>query len=683
MGNPGAPRRDDNRGVALAVTLLLLLLMSVLGLAAVLATSSDLMVNGYYANYRGAFYAADSGLNIARQDLLDNLLTQVVVPTGNNLPVPANAATVALNALMTQYGSSYYSINSSAAANSWRTSFQVVANSKCGSLTSPTQFQLSSSPPGQYGTYAYSYYLCVAGRALASQQVYVYETGQISIDVEQPGGSSNLSQYGTFVSNWPPCQTTGPSAGWLMPGVYEGPNFTNGSWTFGVTNYTFTGTVGQSGQYTGYWFSDGCVLGDSTTGTDTDNHTHQTISPTYQGSPPFQNSLNGAASEAPPQNSFSQKWAVLDGTGCGEPGNVACGDNSNQNAPSLPTQAQMHTTLMNVSVFSGAQSPTPYPDPNPSNTSVPNNSNGVYLAYSPTTETAGCLTPPCMTGGGIYVEGNASILLTPGTDSSGNNTQIYTITQVNGSTTATTTITTDVAANTTTVANSISITSHGNTTTTNASKIITGVPTATPLVASTTSPSCVASAGGNCAETMLYVDGNITGLTGPGEGQGAIQNGTQLSIVANGNINITGDVIYAHEPVTMDANDYLIPANDQNQVLGVFTSNGFINLNSPYSDHNLQTDGSLAAIGGTLTNPCNTCGFTTGNYVATWNNVGGQIQTSEYTADMSYANIYFDQRFGHKKGFVPPWFPATNTGSSGPMTTAPAVKRISWNIIPE
>ena len=65
---PGCGRIND-RGVALIVTLLLLFLLSIIGLAAVLTSSSDLLINGYYRNYRGSFYAADSGLNIARQEI--------------------------------------------------------------------------------------------------------------------------------------------------------------------------------------------------------------------------------------------------------------------------------------------------------------------------------------------------------------------------------------------------------------------------------------------------------------------------------------------------------------------------------------------------------------------------------------------------------------------------------------
>ena len=66
-----------DRGFALVFTLLLLGMMSLIALAMVLSSSSDMLINGYYRNARGSFYAADSGLNIARQQLLDQIIAQV------------------------------------------------------------------------------------------------------------------------------------------------------------------------------------------------------------------------------------------------------------------------------------------------------------------------------------------------------------------------------------------------------------------------------------------------------------------------------------------------------------------------------------------------------------------------------------------------------------------------------
>ena len=68
--------RQGQHGVALITTMLLLLLLTAMSLTMVLSVSSDMLLTGYYGNYRGSFYAADSGLNIARQTVL--LLGQIL-----------------------------------------------------------------------------------------------------------------------------------------------------------------------------------------------------------------------------------------------------------------------------------------------------------------------------------------------------------------------------------------------------------------------------------------------------------------------------------------------------------------------------------------------------------------------------------------------------------------------------
>ena len=66
-----------------------------------------------------------------------------------------------------------------------------------------------------------------------------------------------------------------------------------------------------------------------------------------------------------------------------------------------------------------------------------------------TTATAcGSKTPPCMNGGGFYIEGGADVQLIP----SGTAAQQYIITQGSGSSKTITTITVDPTANTTVVA---------------------------------------------------------------------------------------------------------------------------------------------------------------------------------------------------------------------------------------
>jgi hypothetical protein len=183
---------------------------------------------------------------------------------------------------------------------------------------------------------------------------------------------------------------------------------------------------------------------------------------------------------------------------------------------------------------------------------------------------------------------------------------------------------------------------------------------------------------------MLYVDGTISSLSGPGQGQPAIQDGSQISIAANGDVDITGDVIYKHEPVTLDTANTLVPGNDYNQVLGVFTATGNIVLSSPYANNNLEVDGSLAAIGQNCAS--RSCGFTVTGYINTFNNVGGQIQYNIFGANMSTENTYFDRRFTSRPGFAPPWFPST-TVSQADNALAPRVtssfQRKNWLASPQ
>ncbi len=70
-------RRRSERGIALATTLLLVTLLSAMSLAMVLSVSSDMLINGYYGNERGSFYAADSGATIARQAIISGVLAAV------------------------------------------------------------------------------------------------------------------------------------------------------------------------------------------------------------------------------------------------------------------------------------------------------------------------------------------------------------------------------------------------------------------------------------------------------------------------------------------------------------------------------------------------------------------------------------------------------------------------------
>src|SRR5271165_3226492 len=116
--------RAAEQGVALVIILLTLSLITVLSLGMVIAFTSQTLIGGYYRNYRGAFYAADSGLNIARQKAGAQL--QAAMPSVFSMP-PANANACAAPASVT-VGTDYAtntSLNTGTAAQSWSEKFNI------------------------------------------------------------------------------------------------------------------------------------------------------------------------------------------------------------------------------------------------------------------------------------------------------------------------------------------------------------------------------------------------------------------------------------------------------------------------------------------------------------------------------------------------------------------------------
>jgi hypothetical protein len=322
-----------------------------------------------------------------------------------------------------------------------------------------------------------------------------------------------------------------------------------------------------------------------------------------------------------PPNDFNQKRAVLDGMG----------------ATTNPvTKSDLNNYLRDINA-------SKYPNSGATT--------GVFLPY--TVDGGG--GNPTMSGGGIYVEGNATVTLS----TSGTSVQVYTITQ--GS--STTTIKIDPAANGGTGLTQVV---SGSTT-----QNIRGVP-------QQRDPASGAVTGD---ATMMYVNGSITALTGPGQGLPAIQDGSAVTITAASNVAITGDILYKTQPVTKTQNqiagtpaDTLIPGGDKGQVLGIFTATGDIQLNNKQANGNLEIDASLATIsqGGTggLIN--------TGAAINTLNIVGGRIQNNIKNIGATTRNVFFDRRFG--PNFAPPWFPSTTLTLSGveSAVATTSVQRVQW-----
>ena len=601
----GKTVRASERGVALVVTLLLLMMVSALTVAMVIAMTSETLIGGYYRNFRGSFYAADSGLNIARQKVVTELkggvpTTFAYPPTGASCGSTGNVT------VGTDYASAT-TLNAGTAANSWTESFKIT-NVQVGAPV-----QLANAQAQTYSC-TYSYSLTSAGSAQGTEQQSITETGSILVNVtgQNANRSVSFAYFGGFVDVYP------GGFGPLVPGTMTGPMFSNNAWEFmaaippWTAPYIFTDPVGQNWA-DAYWW---------------DKSWNWHLSPgTSYGSgsnliaPNFQQGFNVSQPAVPlPTNSFNQEEAVIDGNGT--------------LYSSAPTTAQL-SVLTNAAgqAYSGATT------------------SGVFVNQGTTAAACGTKTPPCMNGGGLFVQGGADVQLIP----SGSTAQVYKVTQ-NGTTA---TITINPAANS--GAGTTVVTQGGSTLS------LSGVPVDT-LTAQ--------------ASTMVYVNGTMT-IHGPGEGQGAVQDNAMITITVNGDIVATGDVLYKTEPVTIPL-DQLVPAvANMNQVLGLFTATGNFITQNAQADQNIEIDGSIATI--SQADSANNCASGNGGqlsrgHINTFNNVGGMIQSCIYKADVNVENTWFDRRFTSRSGFAPPWFPSTSIQTGGPLPTnvTSQVLRVQW-----
>ena len=377
--------RCNERGVAMVIMLLILSLTTALGVGMYVSANSDLMINGFYRNFHGSFYGADSGLNVARAQLLNQVVS--AVPMTFAVPPIASPATVATNAasyLTTNYGN-FVALNAGQAANSWREQFKISNVTFALAPGSPTVTTRDGSGNPTGYNYIYNYSLTSMGAAQGTEQASVSESGSLILNIaaQATANRQSFASFGTFVDNYPPC------LGWLVPGTMTGPMFTNGAWQFTTGSYIFTDGVGQANANADFWFGARCIQSP----TSSYQSRGQTIAPTFQAG------FNLGQPAVPlPNNDFSQKRAVLDGLGTNT---------------TNPTNAELNAGLKNISG-------TAYPSAGAAS--------GVYVAYNKSTG------PNMMTGGGLYVEGNAQVTLSP----SGASAQVFSITQ--GATTTTVTV---------------------------------------------------------------------------------------------------------------------------------------------------------------------------------------------------------------------------------------------------
>jgi hypothetical protein len=640
-------KRKGSRGIALVTTLLLLSLFTVMTLGMVIATTSDTLIDGYYNNFRASFYAADSGMNAARQYLINQFTAQGLTagwtPTAGGDPVSLTAAPTIMAGLTnasTGLGS-FNSLTGSQTA-SWPGKFKIdpstsktffnTAGVTCtmgptqtlssGShTTAPTTCSASFSPGYfvPYYTYQYPYQITAWGEAHNSEQNQIVENGVIQVTVNVTTSSTtsqSFAAWGMFIDQYAICDGST-----LVPGTISGPVATNGTWNFSTSgSYIFTDPVSVHNANLGYQFGS-CYQSPN----QSYSSGGQTIAPQFKGGVSL-----GQPTIPLPANDFNQQEAVLDGLGNG----------------SLTWTTSTQNTVFNANLMKAGDTAWPA-------SSTP--SSGVYVPYTATT--VGGVTTRTMHGGGLYVQGNAAVTLTAGT-SGADKTQVVTIVQGSGGSAVTTTVTYDLTAGTTTMAQQIG---SGSTTT---YPTITGLPdnlSASPVTEA----------------ALVYVNGTVTSLSGPSSGA-AIQDGSALSLVGSGDINVTGNLLYKTEPVTTSGSnpDQLVSGGNTGQVFGIFTDGGNVNLNLSSSGQNLEIDASIATIkqggSGGIVN--------TNQAINNLTIVGGRIQNTIQNIGATTRNVWFDRRFA-TGGFAPPWFPSTTvttTGGDNYSMAVPTASRVSW-----
>jgi Tfp pilus assembly protein PilX len=634
----------DSRGVALVTALLLLALFTVMTLSMVIATTSDTLIDGYYRNARASFYAADSGMNVIRQALLNDIYNNAL-PSGYkpSSGAPSLTITTTLPSDITSSSSGFGSYNSilggssSASQGSWASSFQLDTTtdggSKIVSMVPATGNNPLCNPPATGAittsitcTYNYSYHLVVDGKSLSGEQSVVEEYGVIPFSVNMDPTSSstkNLAQWSTFFDQYALC------SGAFVPGTMNGPMWSNQSWNYGPfsTGYIFGGNVSAVQSQVGYMYNDGTC---DRSAAQSDTHSGTTIAPKFNGG--LTVGANGGSPITLPTDSLSQLQAVLDGSGSTSPSNATMAN----------VLKAADGTQWSTSATSGVFMPYTPGTPGPPATPSTFNTSGGSTSHV----------------GGIYVQGNVDQMTLAASTSGTHKLQVITIKQ--GS--AVTTVTLDLTGNTTDIKDNLGHDSGS----------ISGLPTNV-----NTTP--------NAEGCMVYVTGNIssdptanapTGLSGPSSGP-AIQDNSAVTITAGGAISITGNITYSTEPVSLNVSDTPVspaPAN----VLGIYTNGGNVQFQPPSDVSSMQVDASFATVNGASGSAY---GLTAvWNNIGTLNIVGGRVQNKALAGNsLGARNIYYDTRFSGN--FAPPWFPTvtvTTVGANTATPLQPIANRTSW-----
>lgn len=623
--------QSKENGIAMVTSLMAMLLLTGMGLTLALTVTTETALSGNYRRNEQAFFAADAGLGIARESLRLQLASAL---QSNADTVAANTTISSSNFNDSSFSTSLFPSSIYSSTGTVITTAQSEANSRSTSnilqgtggytvaitLTpngSPTVTRVgvpATQPPTSVSM-SYSYTITSTGNNGVSSSSLNYATAQVTergqlnvtLAVDNPNYfNRSFSKYAAFFNRF---------SGTFAAGTYTGPVHTNQGFGFSSSSpLIFNGAVTQvNSQYT-Y------------------NSTNYNVSSTDRTGLTFNSTFTTTSNVPLPSNVYSQQLAVINSTGV----------DSSTGAAYVPSISELTSNLKTAS--NGTPSTVS------SGTAL---ANGVYVPSSNGTS---------ITGGGIYVQGNADdIQMT--INSSGN--QVYRITQGSTVTTVTVVAPSGTSAGTTTIAS-------GSTSTT-----YTGVPM------DNSNPN-------NTRQGVsLFVNGSINALHGPAASGGAtgdaISQNTAVTVTATSDITITGDLKYQQPVLDNNGNSVSYPSGTNvTNVLGIFTNAGRVNLNpsSTYTAGNLSLtlDAAIATFNEAALN--SNSSLSTGTILYTGGTLnsnsrlilrGSRIQSKiDYigygSSGAGQRNVYFDPRF-QNGSFAPPFFPVTGlTSTSGAIT---------------
>lgn len=621
--------RLRERGVALVTALMSLLLLTGMGLTLALTVSTETALSGNYRRNEQAFFAAEAGIGIARE----SLRTQLASALQTNANTVAASTTVTTSAFNdSAFASSLFPSSIYSSGGTVITTAQSNANARstAGALQgdgsysvtitltpvgSPTitRVGIPANQPPTSVAMSYNYTITSTGDNGVSSSSLNYATAQavergkvnVTLAVNNPNYfNRSFSKYAAFFNRF---------SGTLAAGTFTGPVHTNQGFGFSSSSpLTFNGAVTQVNANYTY------------------NGTSYAVSSTDRTGLTFNSTFTTTSTVPLPTDVYSQQLAVLNSTGL----DAATGSSR------APTTAELTSELRRA------------------NNALATTTSGVLNSgvYVPSSDGVN------LTGGGIYVQGNADDIQL---SVNGSGAQVYRITQGSTVTTVTIVAPSGTSAGSTTIASGSSSTTYS------------GVPM------DLTNPNSTRPG------VSLYVSGSVNALHGPAASGGttaaAISSATAVTITAKDNITITGDLKYA-QPVLDNSGNPTSYATTATNVLGIFTNSGRVTLNpsSTYTagNYSLVLDAAIATFDEAALNSNSSlstgCIYYAGPTLNSNSSLilrGSRIQSKiDYigygSAGAGTRNVYFDPRF-QSGSFAPPFFPVTGlTSTSGAITIA-------------